>query len=218
MEPPATPVRPPVKLKKCAVDTVVWDRDLPGKASGSTLQGARSGVSRRAGSALAFDHTRVTECHHSLRATPTMANQAVDILSRNWNAVEDRGPAPKASSPCRLLMKYRERRRERFISDEEFCRLGRMLAEAETRKGVSVDAIAAIRLLLPTGCWRNENPTLRWQDLDLEARELKSADSKTGARTVLISQEAADVLATIPASRVAPGSLAGTSRAGPCAT
>ena len=81
-----------------------------------------------------------------------------------------------------------------------------------------MDAIAAIRLLLPTGCLRNENLTLRWQDVDLEARALKHADSKTGARTVLISPEAADVLANIPASRAAPGSLAGTSRAGPCAT
>lgn len=201
-----------------AVDTVVWDRDCPASASVSTLHGARSGASRRAGSALALDHARVTECHHSLRATPAMANQAVDILSRIWNSVEDRGPVPKASSPCRLLMKYRERRRERFFSDEEFHRFGRMLAEAETRKGVSMDAIAAIRLLLPTGCWRNENLTLRWQDVDLEARALKHADSKTGARAVLISPEAADVLANIPASRAAPGSFAGTSRAGPCAT
>ncbi len=106
--------------------------------------------------ALAVDHARVTELHHSLRATPVMANQVVGTLSRIWNAAENRGLVPEASNPCRLVVKNRERRRERFLSEEEFRRLGRLLAEAETRKGVSVHAVAAIRLLLLTGCRRNE--------------------------------------------------------------
>ena len=50
-------------------------------------------------------------------------------------------------------MKFRERARDRFLVEEEFRRLGRVLEEAETCKGVSVQAVAAIRLLLLTG-WR----------------------------------------------------------------
>ena len=148
--------------------------------------------------ALAVDHARVTELHHSLRATPVMANQVVGTLSRIWNAAENRGLVPEASNPCRLVVKNRERRRERFLSEEEFRRLGRLLAEAETRKGVSVHAVAAIRLLLLTGCRRNEILTMRWDDVDLEARELNLVDSKTGARTVPLSPEAVEVLLNIP--------------------
>ncbi len=148
--------------------------------------------------ALAVDHARVTELHHSLRATPVMANQVVGTLSRIWNAAENRGMVPEASNPCRLVVKNRERRRERFLSEEEFRRLGRLLAEAETRKGVSVHAVAAIRLLLLTGCRRNEILTMRWDDVDLEARELNLVDSKTGARTVPLSPEAVEVLLNIP--------------------
>ncbi|MDE0031518.1 MAG: site-specific integrase [Deltaproteobacteria bacterium] len=148
--------------------------------------------------ALAVDHARVTELHHSLRATPVMANQVVGTLSRIWNAAENRGLVPEASNPCRLVVKNRERRRERFLSEEEFRRLGRLLAEAETRKGVSVHAVAAIRLLLLTGCRRNEILTMRWSDVDLEARELNLVDSKTGARTVPLSPEAVEVLLNIP--------------------
>ena len=148
--------------------------------------------------ALAVDHARVTELHHSLRATPVMANQVVGTLSRIWNAAENRGLVPEASNPCRLVVKNRERRRERFLSEEEFRRLGRLLTEAETRKGVSVHAVAAIRLLLLTGCRRNEILTLRWRDVDLEARELNLVDSKTGARTVPLSPEAVEVLLNIP--------------------
>ena len=163
--------------------------------------------------ALALDHARVTEFHHSLRATPAMANQAVDTLSRIWNSAEDRGLLPEASNPCRLVVRNRQRRRERFLSEEEFRRLGRTLAEAETRKGVSVHAVAAIRLLLLTGCRKSEILTLRWQDVDLEARELKLADSKTGARTVPVSPEATEVLANIPrvdgSPWVIPGNVKG---------
>ena len=148
--------------------------------------------------ALSVDHERVAALHHSMRATPSMANRTVEALSRLWNAAEDRGRVPEGSNPCRHVVKYRERRRERFLSDAEFRRLGRALAGAETRGGVSVHAVAAIRLLLLTGCRKNEILTLRWRDVDLEARELDLAETKTGRRTVPLSPEAVAVLAGIP--------------------
>ena len=163
--------------------------------------------------ALAVGQARVTELHHGLSATPVMANQAVDTLSRIYNVAEDRGLIPEGSNPCRFTVKNRERKRERFLTDEEFRRLGRVLAEAETCKGVSVHAVAAIRLLMLTGCRRNEILTLRWDEVDLEAKELRLADSKTGARTISLSPEAAGVLAGIPRvagnPHVIPGRIKG---------
>ena len=135
------------------------------------------------------------------------------MLARIWNAAADRGLLPEGANPCRLVVKNRERPRERFLSEAEFRRLGRILAEAETRPGVSVHAIAAIRLLLLTGCRKNEILTLRWSDVDLRARELRLADSKTGARVVPLSPEAAAVLAGIPRidgnPHVIPGKVPG---------
>ncbi len=164
--------------------------------------------------ALAVDHGRVSELHHSMRGTPSMANRTVEALSRIWNSAEDRGELPEASNPCRLLVKNRERGRERFLGEEEFRRLGRALAEAEAGKGLSVHAVAAIRLLLLTGLRRNEVLTLRWRDVDLDARELKLEDSKTGARVAPLSPEAARVLAGIPRvegnPHVIPGKKPGT--------
>ena len=165
--------------------------------------------------ALAVDHGRVAELHHSMRGTPSMANRTVEALSRIWNSAEDRGELPEASNPCRLVVKNRERGRERFLSEEEFRRLGRALAEAEARgRGLSVHAVAAIRLLLLTGLRRNEVLTLRWRDVDLDARELKLEDSKTGARVAPLSPEAARVLAGIPRvegnPHVIPGQKPGT--------
>ena len=45
-------------------------------------------------------------------------------------------------------------------------------------------AVPAIRLLLLTGCRRNEIVTLRWDDIDRTAGELRLSETKTGPRRV----------------------------------
>ena len=164
--------------------------------------------------ALAVKTAQVTELHHRLRNTPVTANFAVNTLSRIYNSAEDCGQVPEASNPCRMVVKYKERRRERFLTDEELRRLGRVLDEAETRKGVSVHAVAAIRLLLLTGCRKGEILKLRWDEVDLEAHEFRLPDTKTGPRTISLSPKAVDVLTGI--ARIAgnpfvfPGKSEGT--------
>ena len=163
--------------------------------------------------ALAVGHREVTELHHRLSAQPVTANRAVDFLSRIYNAAEDRGQLPEGSNPCRLVVKFRERPRERFLTDEEFRRLGRVLDEAESRKGVSAYAVAAMRLLLLTGCRKGEILNLRWDRVDLEAGELRLEDSKTGPRTIVLAPEAVEVLSRIPRladnPHVIPGKIRG---------
>ncbi len=163
--------------------------------------------------ALAVERAHVSGLHHKLRETPFMANRVVDVLSRIYNAAGDRGLIPEAANPCRLVVKYRERARDRFLTGEEFRRLGRVLDEAETCKGVSVHAVAAIRLLLLTGCRKNEILSLRWDEVDLEANELRLPDTKTGPRRIPLSPEAAGVLAAIPRVQdnpfVIPGKVKG---------
>ena len=62
----------------------------------------------------------------------------------------------------------------------------------------SSSAVAALRLLMLTGCRRNEILTLQWEDADLEVGELRLRDAKTGARSVALSPAARKVLATLP--------------------
>ena len=60
-----------------------------------------------------------------------------------------------------------------------------------------------------TGCRRNEILTLRWEDVDLDAGELRLRDAKTGARSVALSPAAGKVLTTLPRLPDHPWVIAG---------
>ena len=62
---------------------------------------------------------------------------------------------------------------------------------------------------LETGCRCSEITTLRWEDVDLEANEIRLRDSKTGPRVVPLSPGAARVLAGLPRDAGNPWVIAG---------
>ena len=55
-------------------------------------------------------------------------------------------------------------------------------------------SIAAVRLLMLTGCRLGEIMTLQWDHVDIAGRALLLPDSKTGAKVVHLGQPAAEVL------------------------
>ena len=156
---------------------------------------------------------QVASLHYRLHGTPTMANQVVEILSRLFTMAEAWGVAPEGGNPSRFVKKYEKRSCERFLSEYEFRRLGRVLSKLEAEGKVSASGVAALRLLMLTGCRRNEILTLRWEDVDLEMGELRLRDAKTGARWVALSPAARSVLAAISRLPDNPWVIAG-SRAG----
>ena len=138
--------------------------------------------------------SEIAALHHQLRDTPTMANAAIDILSKMFSLAEAWERVPPGRNPCRSVRRYKTRTRERFLTPEEFRRLGRVLRDAETDGSVWPPAIAAIRLLLLTGCRRSEILTLRWDDVDRTAGELRLRDAKAGPRMVPLTRPLAAVL------------------------
>ena len=73
----------------------------------------------------------VSELHHKMRDKPYQANRVLGVLSKMFNLAEVWGLRPDGSNPCRHVPKYREEKRERFLSQYELQRLGQTLAEAE---------------------------------------------------------------------------------------
>ena len=132
----------------------------------------------------------------ALRATPVAADRSMPVLSVIMKEAEAMGLRPEGSNPCRGIRRYRRKGRERFLSDDEIRRLSaRLSAHAEHRPS----QVAAIRLLLLTGCRKGEILTLRWSDY--REGHLFLRDSKTGPRTVWLSRPARDVLDAIDRTR-----------------
>ena len=146
----------------------------------------------------AVERTQVAEMHQRLCGTPSAANIALRTLSLMYRLAGEWGLVPEGMNPCRSIAKYPERRRERFLTDKEFTRLGQTLDEVGTRGGATAPAVAAIRLLMLTGCRKNEILKLRWEDVALDESELKLPDAKTGARVVPLSPQAVKLLAELP--------------------
>ena len=143
------------------------------------------------------DREHIADLHFELRDTPYQANRVLEIGNKLFNLAE-LWKLRTSGNPCKFVRKYREKKRERFLNDEEFRRLGDVLTEMEAEKTLPVYPAAAIRLLMLTGCRRNEILTLKWEHVDLENGEIRLADSKTGARMVPLSPAAAQVLTQLP--------------------
>ena len=146
----------------------------------------------------AVERRHVVALHDGLSAMPTQANRTLAVLSAMFRLAETWELVAPGRNPCRGVRRYKETPRERFLSRDEYRRLGRVLAEAGKDGSENPVAVAAIRLLLLTGCRRNEILALQWDDIDRAAGELRLKDTKSGARRVPLTPAVAAVLAGIP--------------------
>jgi len=151
----------------------------------------------------------IAKLHFDLRDKPYQANRTLGVLSKMFSLAEIWGLRPDGSNPCRHVKRYKENKRERFLSPEETERLGEVLREAESEMP---SAVAALRLLLLTGCRLSEIQFLRWEHVKDDCIELP--DAKTGGRVVPLGPEARAVLADLPREEgntwVIRGKLPGT--------
>ena len=151
----------------------------------------------------------IAELHHGLRKTPYQANRTLGVLSKMFNLAEMWGLRPDGSNPCLHVKRFKEEKRERFLSAEEFQRLGAVLDEILADGSETRTAVAAIRLLMLTGCRLSEIQTLRWEHVDLEAGELLLPDTKTGGRAVPLAPSAVRLLESLPRDEDSPWVIAG---------
>ena len=135
-----------------------------------------------------------------------------------FNLAEMWGLRPDGSNPCLHVKRYKEEKREQFFSAEGFKRLGRVLDEILDDGSETRSAVAAVRLLMPTGCRPSEIQKLRREYLDLDAGELRLRDAKTGARRVQLPPTAVRLLEALPrrpdSPWVFPGRRPDTRRSG----
>ena len=102
------------------------------------------------------------------------------------------GPAPPeyaAGNPCKGIVRYRRSPRGRLLGADDLARFGAVLRLSE---GESPVCVAAVRLLLLTGCRPGEIRRLRW--CEVKDDRLARIDAKTGPRHVLLGEAARELL------------------------
>lgn len=152
--------------------------------------------------------TDIAKLHHGLRDKPYQANRTLGVISVIFNQCEIWGLRPDGSNPCRHVKKYTEKKRERFLSEDELKRLWETLDECERDGSESAAACNTYRLLILTGCRLGEIQTLKWDYVKEDGIYLP--DSKTGAKKVYIGKAVHDTLATIKPTPDNPYVIPGT--------
>ncbi|MGQ3214110.1 tyrosine-type recombinase/integrase [Shinella sp.] len=167
--------------------------------------------------AVAATRVDVQRAHMKMTKTARYsANRAMALLSAAYVWGAKRGYVPEGLNPAAAIDKNKEEPRERYLTGEEMVRLGDALREAETigiphkasdskhapkeknRTIYGRHVTGAIRLLMLTGCRLREILNLRWSEYDEKRGLLMLPDSKTGRKTVVLSEAAQAELDGLP--------------------
>lgn len=146
---------------------------------------------------------------------PILFNRVVMMLKAFFNWCEQEQHRDINSNPCSTITKYKEKSRERYLSESELQKLGKALLDYELehqfikplnsknnqnpeRNMITPYVTAAIRLLILTGARRNEILTLKWEYVDFERKQLRLPESKTGEKVIQLNAPALELLSEIP--------------------
>jgi integrase len=153
------------------------------------------------------------------KAHPSTANRTIILLSHFFGWCTELEYIGTDRNPARGIRKFPAKHRDRYLSRDEFCRLGQAIRLAETegipwepRPGKKVKhapklenrkikigrhAAAALRLLIFTGARLREILNLEWRQVDLESGVLVLPDSKTGAKRIILPAPAIETLTSL---------------------
>jgi integrase len=180
----------------------------------------------------------IARMHARMAERPGAANRALSLVSAIWNWAATRNEVLLAENPAQGVERNQEQVKERFLSTEEFRRLGEAMVRAETvgldyavddakpgakhaRKPgnrcrlLDPHALAAIRLLIFTGARLREILNARWENVDLERGILFLPDSKTGRKPIYLNSAAIGVIVNLPRVKGNPYLIAGTAEGAP---
>jgi integrase len=136
----------------------------------------------------------ILRLHSSMSESPVAANRATALLSKAFNLAIEWGDLKSCVNPASRIRKYKEQSKERFLSSAELATLGDVLRQCEYERVESPSVIVAIRLLIFTGCRRNEVLQLQWKWIDFENGKIDFPDSKTGKKSVYLNPPAVELL------------------------
>ncbi|MCY4438821.1 MAG: integrase family protein [Deltaproteobacteria bacterium] len=128
--------------------------------------------------------------HEYGRRKPGGVKRSHDILRNMFDCAIAWGHRPEAAgNPCKGIVRYRRPPRGRLLGADDLAKLGAVLRQ---REGENPACVAAVRLLLLTGCRPGEIRRLRW--CEVKPDRLALIDAKTGPMHVLLGEAARELL------------------------
>lgn len=116
-------------------------------------------------------------------------NRSIPVMSVMMQYAEKLGYRAKGSNPCRGVSRFKRDLPERFLSANEYRRLGSVLAAHE---GANPFVAPALLMLIYTGARVSEITTLRWRSVQVP--RLALPDSKTGPKAIYLNPQVIAVL------------------------
>ena len=114
----------------------------------------------------------------------------------------------RSNNPASGIQRYREYKRERFLTVAEIGAAADAIMTAESDGVIGPFAASGLRLALFTGARSGEITATKWDHVDWQRRLIRLPDSKTNEpRTIHLSDAAVEVLRNVP--RVGPYVIAG---------
>jgi integrase len=146
-----------------------------------------------------IDRDDAVRLHVGMARIPRRANYTASTCRALLNFAIDLGLRPPGSNPFRRIKMYRERARERFLSEAEIAKAAEAIEQAEGAGKIGPHGAAGLRLALFTGARSGEVTAIQWSHVDWERRLIRLPDSKTNEpRTIHLSEAALEVLKAVP--------------------
>jgi integrase len=155
----------------------------------------RAKLAIRNGKTATFERTK-PRGRRVVKGGEGVANRVLALLSKMFALAERWGW--RDGNPARNVTKYREHKKDRFLTGDELARFHAALDAAEADNAVSFMATATLRLLLYTGARLGEITGLRWHQVDMGARCFRLEDSKAGRKEIHLGSAALAVLDALP--------------------
>lgn len=157
-----------------------------------------------------IDRSHIAKLHYELgKESIYEANRTLALLSKMFNLAQQWGAVEQPfSNPTKGIDKYKEKSRERWLTDKELLKLNTALLKEQ-----NVYARNAIVLFLLTGMRKNELLKSKWEHIKVygDSTELLIPETKAGKeQTIHLSKAALNLLKQIPKLKDNPYIFAGS--------
>lgn len=159
-----------------------WEHHLKAKFGATKLQDIRAPL--------------VRDWMQSLVETPSAANHAFRLLSKLFSYAEEREWRSQNTNPCRIVKEFKNKKRNRYATEEEIKRIGQILTRLRTTRPRET---AFIYLLIYTGARPSTIERAKRSEIQRygsgdRAFALLRRSGKTGEEVIHIPPEALRIL------------------------